>query len=172
LRGATKILAKLSERRKEGVGARRIRLEKALADLDRPIMVFLDDIDRLSTAEIRDVFKLVRLTASFPNIIYVVAFDRLRVEEALGEQGVPGRLYLEKILQIAIDLPAVPERVFLREILSAVDEALAGIEKLGPFDKDSWPDVFAEIVRPLFRNMRDVRRYAAAVRGTVKALDG
>ncbi len=172
LRRATKILAKLSERRKQGVGARRAKLEKALADLDKPIIVFLDDIDRLSTSEIRDVFKLVRLTASFPNIIYIVAFDRLRVEEALAEQGVPGRLYLEKILQIAIDLPPVPDQVFFRQILSAVDYALAKIERPGPFDEKVWPDVFAEIVRPLIRTMRDVRRYAASVKGTVEALDG
>ncbi len=58
-----------------------------LSQLDKPIVIVLDDIDRLSTNEIREVFKLVRLTASFPNIIYVLAFDRLRVELALQEQG-------------------------------------------------------------------------------------
>jgi predicted KAP-like P-loop ATPase len=79
-RGAIKILAKILERRREGVGARRAKLEKALASLANPIIVFLDDIDRLSTSEIRHIFKLVRLTASFPNIVYIVAFDRLRVE--------------------------------------------------------------------------------------------
>ena len=59
-------------------------------------------------SEIRDIFKLVRLTANFPNIIYIVAFDRNRVEKALAEQGLPGRDYLEKILQVAFDLPVVP----------------------------------------------------------------
>jgi predicted KAP-like P-loop ATPase len=89
LRIAVSILGKSFQRRKEGVGARRAKLEKALAKLDKPILVFLDDIDRLSTTEIRDIFKLVRLTASFPNLIYIVAFDRQRVEDALAEQGVP-----------------------------------------------------------------------------------
>lgn len=37
--------------------------------------------------------------------------DRLRVEQALSEQGVPGRDYLEKILQLAIDLPSIPSQV-------------------------------------------------------------
>lgn len=171
-RGATRILAKILQRRKEGVGGRRAKLEKALAILSKPIVVVLDDIDRLSTSEIRDVFKLVRLTASFPNIIYIVAFDRLRVENALAEQGVPGRDYLEKILQVAVDLPAIPSHVLNRQIFSAVDGALAAIEKPGPFDEQVWPDVFVEIIRPLIRNMRDVRRYAAAIRGTVGALNG
>jgi hypothetical protein len=171
-RGLAKILSKILQRRKEGVSRRRAKLEKALADLSKPIVVVLDDIDRLSTSEIRDVFKLVRLTASFPNIIYIVAFDRGRVENALAEQGVPGRDYLEKILQVAIDLPAIPIHVLNRQIFSAVDSTLAAIENPGRFDEQVWPDLFMEIIRPLIRNMRDVRRYAAAVYGTVMDLDG
>jgi predicted KAP-like P-loop ATPase len=171
-RGATKILATLLNRRKEGVGERRQKLETALGVLRHPIVVVLDDIDRLSTAEIRDVFKLVRLTASFPNIIYVLAFDRGRVETALAEQGLSGRDYLEKILQVAIDLPVISPHILQREILIQIDEALKGIDNPGPFDQGIWPDIFVEILRPLLHNIRDVKRYAAAVHGTVVALEG
>jgi hypothetical protein len=171
-RGAMKSVGNILQRRKEGVSARRAKLERALTSLDKPILVFLDDIDRLSTSEIRDIFRLVRLTASFPNMVYVVAFDRIRVESALAEQGVPGRAYLEKILQVAIDLPAVPENVLSGQILSGVDSAIAKIENPGPFDEARWPDVFVDVIRPLIRNMRDVRRYAAASKGTVDALEG
>jgi predicted KAP-like P-loop ATPase len=157
-RGAAKILSKILQRRKEGVGARRAKLEKALVKLEKPILVVLDDIDRLSSSEIRDVFKLVRLTASFPKIIYIVAFDRVRVEEALAEQGVPGRDYLEKILQVAVDLPAVPSQVFNRQIFSAVDGALANIENPGPFDQQVWPDVFMRTKPMWSRRRASVRR--------------
>ena len=166
------LLGKVLQNRKQGIGGRREAVDKALAELGKPIVVVLDDIDRLSTNEIRDVFKLVRLTASFPNIVYVLAFDRERVEEALGEQGVPGRAYLEKILQVAVDLPVVPFQVLNQQILAAIDGALADIEKPGRFDEQVWPDVFMEIIRPLIRNMRDVRRYAAAIHGTVRGLEG
>ena len=171
-RGATKILAKILQRRKEGIGGRRAKVEKALVAFDKPIVVVLDDIDRLTTAEIRDIFKLVRLTANFPNVIYIVAFDRTRVEEALAEQGIPGRAYLEKILQVGVDLPAVPAHVLNKQICAAIDKALAQIDNPGPFDEGVWPDVFMEIIRPLINNMRDVRRYAAAIYGTVHDLDG
>ncbi len=172
IRISAKLLGKLLQRRKGGIGERRIKLEKTLNKLAKPVVVVLDDIDRLSTSEIQCVFKLVRLTASFPNIIYVVAFDRARVEKALSELGVPGRDYLEKILQVALDLPSIPNQVLNQRILSSVDDALVGIEKPGPFDEQVWPDVFMEIIRPLFRNMRDVRRYAAAIHGAVAALEG
>ena len=170
--GAAKILSKLFPPRQEGIGDRRCKLEQALSALDKPIVVVLDDIDRLETSEIRDVFKLVRLTANFPNIIYIVAFDRDRVEKALDEEGLPGRYYLEKILQEAIDLPVVPSHVLHQQITSALDNALDDIENTGPLDGQVWPDVFVEIIRPLVQNMRDVRRYAATIHGTVISLDG
>lgn len=167
---ATKALAKLLQTKKEGAGARRAKVTLALKDIPKPIVVVLDDIDRLTTPEIRDVFKLVRLTANFPNIVYLLAFDRVRVEQALGEQGIPGRDYLEKILQIGVDLPAIPFDVLNSQIFSGINGALADVENIGEFDANVWPDVFIEIIRPLIRNMRDVRRYAAAIHGTVRDL--
>ncbi len=171
-RAATKFLAKILQRRKAGVSGRRAKVEKALAALNKPVVVVLDDIDRLTTPEIRDIFKLVRLTANFPSVIYIVAFDRVRVEEALAEHGIPGRDYLEKILQVGVDLPAVPAHVLNKQIFDAIDNVLSKIDNTGPFDQNVWPDLFMEVIRPLLRNMRDVRRYAAAVYGTVRDLDG
>ena len=159
----TKLLGRVLRRHKDGMTRRRLAVANALAKLGHPIIVVLDDLDRLSSSEIRDIFRLVRLTASFPNIIYIVAFDRGRVEDALAEQGVPGRAYLEKILQVAVDLPIVSRPILRRQALTAIDKALVGIDNLGPFDSESWPDLFMEIVQPPMRNMRDVRRYAMAV---------
>src|SRR5258708_2022722 len=171
-KSAATFFAKMLARRKEGTAGRRRRVEHALAALERPIVVVIDDIDRLTTPEIRDVFKLVRLTASFPKIIYVLAFDRSRVEQALAEQGINGRDYLEKILQIGLDLPAIPGHVLNKQIFNALDAALEKAATKGVLDANTWPDVFMEIVRPLVKNMRDVRRYAMAVQGTVNDLDG
>jgi hypothetical protein len=166
----TRSVSELLQRRREGVSGRRAKLQKELATLRTPIIVVVDDIDRLSALEIRDVFKLVRLTASFPNIVYVVAFDRQRVEKALAEEGVPGRVYLEKILQVAVDLPAIPIQTLIRQTWDALDASLKTAP--GALDMQTWPDVFMEIIRPLIRNMRDVRRDAAAVHGAVWALQG
>ena len=153
-------------------------LRKTLADElqkhDKRIVVVLDDIDRLSAPEIREVFKLVRLTASFPNLIYIVTCDRLRVEQALGEQapGLSGRDYLEKIIQWSYNVPEVPSHLLAQQLYKAIEHALASIENPSPFDEEVWDDLRSDIVRPLIRNMRDVRRYAIAIRETVSGLDG
>ena len=165
-----KILGGVSKRRKQGIAEHRNKVVSALARLDQPIVVVLDDIDRLTTSEIRDMFKLVRLTANFPNVIYLVAFDRIRVEHALEDQRIPGRDYLEKILPVAIDLPDVPEHLLRDSVLQAIDDAVSRVENHGPFDENLWPDVFMEIIRPLLKNMRDVSRYVMAIDWTVREI--
>ena len=115
-----KLLGRFLRRRHGGIASHRSKVEQVLRERDKPIIAafddvegwryvrsllpqgpivtVLDDIDRLTVSEIRDVFKLVRLTASFSNLIYIVACDRLQVEKALDEKkkGLSGRIYLEK----------------------------------------------------------------------------
>jgi hypothetical protein len=50
-RGATGSIKRFQDKRKEGIGARRARLATELEKLDVPILVVIDDIDRLTTAE-------------------------------------------------------------------------------------------------------------------------
>ena len=165
-------LKKALERRKGGALASRDKLAKKLAELKDPIVIVIDDIDRLRAHEIREIFKLVRLTASFPNVIYLLAFDRQRVEIALSEEGLSGRDYLEKILQVAYDLPVIPDVVLTRVLTESIDASIKDIEDTGPFDANLWPDVLFEVVRPLIRNIRDVRRYVASLHGTLLSLGG
>ena len=147
-------------------------VEDALQKHGKRIVVVLDDVDRLSAPEIREVFKLVRLTAGFPNLLYVVACDRLRIEQALDEKGLSGRNYLEKIVQLPFNLPEVPSHLLAQQLFEAIENALADIENPGPFDEEVWDNVYTGILRPLIRNIRDVRRFAIAIRETVRGLDG
>ena len=172
IRVISKIAQKHRKARKGGVHEKRETLKKALSGLEKPILVVLDDIDRLSSSEIRDIFKLIRLTANFPNMIYIVAFDRSRIEKALDEHGIKGRDYLEKILQLAYDLPEVPDNSLTCQITGAVQDAIANIENANTIDEQVWPDVLMEIIRPLIHSMRDVRRYAASIQSTVRSLGG
>ena len=161
---------------KKGIKEQREKISKALKRefQKRRGIVVLDDVDRLTTDEIRTIFKLVRLTANFPNLVYIVACDRFRVEEALGEKGLSGRDYLEKIFQLPYNLPEAPDQILQEQIKKSV-QVIYQDEKSThstPFDQGVWYFVFLGIVEPLIRNMRDVRRYEAAVRGTLINLRG
>ncbi|MGE8279686.1 MAG: KAP family P-loop NTPase fold protein [Stenotrophomonas sp.] len=156
----------------KGINAIRDKVRVELAKLKCPIVVVIDDMDRLSTEEIRDIFRLVRLTASFPNIIYILSFDRVRVEQALKQDGLEGRAYLEKILQLGYELPLIPDVAMQSNILKAIEYATRSVMENQRFDEVRWPDIFIEIIRPLVRHMRDLNRYAAHIQGVVEELGG
>ena len=161
--------AKRRLRKNASASARHDRVANELSKLDQPVIIVIDDIDRLTTPEIRDIFKLVRLTASFPNLVYILAFDRARVEAALDETNVPGRAYLEKIIQVSFDLPATPDRALMSEVLNELQNVMEGVDG-EKFDASRWPDVFAEVIFPLIGSMRDVARLSLSARATILSL--
>jgi predicted KAP-like P-loop ATPase len=168
---AAAALGGLSETTHAERSAKKVRAEiaKELESLAQPIVVVIDDIDRLTTLEIREIFKLVRLTASFPNIVYVLAFDRERVARALTEDGVPGRAYLEKIVQLSFDVPHAPDRLLRSQVFEALNRILAPVAH-ATLDESRWSDVYWDLIDPLFSNMRDVTRYAISARSTIGSL--
>lgn len=62
------------------------RIEEALTEADQRVVIIMDDIDRLDKDEIQAVFKLVKLSADFPNTAYILAFDEEMVAHALKEK--------------------------------------------------------------------------------------
>lgn len=142
----------------------------SLSERNDPIIVVLDDVDRLSTPEIKDIFKLVRLTANFPNLIYILLFDRERVEKALQDEGITGKEYLDKIIQMPFVLPVVPRDVLKIQIQDEIEKAMQIMGHGDKLEASVMTDIYLEIIFPLIRNMRDVRRYVIAVRESLAAL--
>lgn len=76
--------------------------------MKKKVFVVIDDVDRLDKDEVFEVLRLVRNTAKFCNIIFVVSMDEKYVIEQLGKKGIlDGKLYLEKIFPLVVKLPKV-----------------------------------------------------------------
>lgn len=73
---------------------------------NQTLIIAVDDIDRLVKDEVLEVLKLLRNTANFRNIVYVVAYDKAYVEDTLKEYGISNsEKYLEKIFNVPFLLP-------------------------------------------------------------------
>jgi len=82
-------------------------IEYLLKAEKRKIIVIIDDIDRLTGDEIKQLFKLVKAVANFPHIAYVLAFDRNVVANSIEKAlSVNGNDYIEKIIQVPFELPS------------------------------------------------------------------
>lgn len=154
-------------RQPESAVAQRDQLKRTLRQLDRRVIVLIDDIDRLRSEEIRDVMRLVRLTADLPNMVFLLAFDRQRVENALEEAGTEGRAYLAKILQLTYDVPSIRGPDLSTFLLNGIDRVIDG-QLQGPFDGRVWQNSYGLILRPLFDTVREVKRYLNALPVTMQ----
>ncbi len=113
----------------EEIEALRDRLGKILHDAGKRVVVLIDDIDRLDNKEVRAVLKLVKLSANFEYVTYILAFDDEIVATSLGEAyggggTAAGVRFLEKIVQVALHLPRADASELRRLALEGVDEAL------------------------------------------------
>lgn len=92
---------------------------------NRTIVVFIDDIDRLSGDEIRQVLQLVKVNADFPGLIFVLLFDRHYVERRLRRHfGSDAASFLEKIVQVELAVPRPSQGQLYRCFRQNVDEVL------------------------------------------------
>lgn len=147
-------------------------LSSELAKEPRRIVVIMDDIDRLVTDEIRQLFRLIKAVADFPNVTYLLAFDREVASRALNEvHGARGDAYLEKIVQAPFELPA-PDRTQLRSLLTDRLAKIIGEIPDGEFDQVYWGNVFMDGIDPFVVKPRDIVRLVNALTVTYPAIKG
>jgi hypothetical protein len=143
-------------------------LRDLLGKLDKRVVVVIDDVDRLRPAEVLDIVRLVRLVGDFPNTLYLLAFDRHRVEECLGEgDDARGRAYLEKIVQVTHDVPAPREPdvtgMFIAGLVQMADTLPAG-----PLDPGDWQNILTFVIRPILQTPRQVQRLLGSLSMTMR----
>ena len=154
----------------QSLGARKQQVEEALENLQTPILVVLDDIDRLQPEELMLVFKLVRLVGRLPNVYYLLAYDEKTVLDVVAQTGLAphnqtrARDYVEKVVQIRLDLPpvhAISGRRLLEELLS---EILARYEiELGGSDEYRLWSVYQAHLITCLREPRQIKRFCGQI---------
>lgn len=154
------------QHRRAGKGLVELKRELAesLRKLDRPVLVVVDDVDRLSGDEIRLLFQLIKANADFPNLVYLVLFQLDIVQAALDKLSpAPGQDFLRKIVQVGLDIPRL-ERTRLEQILfNGLDRIINQQGLSAKFDQVRWANVFVPGLRPYFQTLRDVFRFLATL---------
>lgn len=87
---------------------RKKAVQKAINELGKPIIVIIDDIDRLPPDEIRIVIQTVKAIGDFDRVSYLLAYDPEPIIKSLAYNDIyDGRRYLEKIIQASYPLPRI-----------------------------------------------------------------
>lgn len=150
----------------------RKRIGENLRASGKRLVVQIDDIDRLDREEIQALFRLVRLSADFENVTYILAFDQTMVAAALGErfatgpekQNSAGQNFLEKIVQVGLNLPPCSPESLAIYSYERIDRALSAARVvLSEDEASSLPINFQRGVLPRIKTPRMVTRFANAI---------
>ena len=134
------------------------KLEEKLRDSEQKIIIVIDDIDRLTNPQIRDIFQLVKQVANFPNIIYILSMDRDVVSRALEEvHKIDGNQYLEKIIQLPFEIPELKkyklDKIFFLKLNKIRKESYYDI-----YNEGYWMNIRNRCIKPYIKTLRDVNR--------------
>jgi predicted KAP-like P-loop ATPase len=144
----------------------------ALEELAQPILVIIDDVDRLEPAELARLFQMVRAIGRLPYVHYLLAYDELTVLDNLSRSGLVGTRsraaeFMEKIVQVRFDVP--PLRA--KQAEPAIDRRLE--ELMSKFDvqvtqsdprQARFARIFQEFLARRLRTPRSILRWIEHVR--------
>ena len=151
----------------------REELQKLLSKRDKPLLIVLDDLDRLSAEQMKATFQLVKAHMDFANVVFLLLFQRDTVEQGLSKVGFDGAVYLEKIIQVPFSVPAIATSQLEAVLFQRLDAILTREQQLQQrFEQDYWGQMFQRGMRPFFSNLRHIYRYASTLEFHCRLLRG
>ncbi len=143
-------------------------LADTLSGLDKKVVCIIDDIDRLDVDETLLIFKLTKIIADFPNMVFLLAYDRQRTSELISQKfnvnnsehlfnEVIGDLYIRKIIQVVRPVPYSNEEIRREYFIGLVRDARLYKDIS---DKEYMPikDTFQEHIKNILHTPRDMKR--------------
>lgn len=137
-------------------------IERIIRDVNRKIVVFIDDFDRLTGEEILEVLKLIDKNASFTNTFFITAYDKEYVNQVLNAffNTDLNRDYSDKYFNFEVKLPASTSKqrfdFFVHELDKMAEERLMAFDKKDIIKAQS---VMSRIIGLCLPTIRDVKRY-------------
>lgn len=138
------------------------------------LIIVIDDVDRLTDEEVQQIFILIKTLADFPNIVYIIPFDREIITPILDKlQKGYGEEFLDKIIQLQIDFPKISKskvkNIFKKEVENIIkNEDIELISK----DRSSWSSLsFLTTPRDVNRYINNLIFYLPLMKNEVNPLD-
>lgn len=138
---------------------KKARLQMALSRLDRRIVVFIEDFDRLLDVEIVEVFKLIDENASFGNIIFISAYDKEHLCKLLGSKyDNEESKFSDKFFTQEVYLPRRPYEIILDFVFQKLKERLFWDEQVCDLHK-TWLRNNRNMIQKYISTLRDAKRF-------------
>lgn len=137
---------------------------KLLKARNRPLLVVMDDLDRLQNQEVAEIFQLVKGCADLPGLTYLLLYQRTHILDSL-KGIVPGSpaAYLGKMIQVEFTVPVADQRTMQRFFTTRLDQVIDAAGKVRGKDPKRFARIFCWGIRPYIRTIRDINRLISSL---------
>ncbi|MDC4403845.1 KAP family NTPase [Acinetobacter baumannii] len=173
IKKATGYLNEKAKESEKNLDEIRNELKIALQGIETPILIVMDDLDRLSSSELRMIFQLIKANTEFPNVTFLLLFQKDIVEEKLSDTSQSGKKYLEKIIQVPFNIPKAEVSKVYQVLFNNIEIILnSDVSISNKFDNKRWGQIFNEGLNKYFKNLRDVYRFTSTLKFHFNLLKG
>ncbi len=142
---------------------RKQQISANLRTFSRNFLVVIDDIDRLTSEETFVLFQHIKANADFPRLVYLLLFDASLVSKSLARAaGASGKAFLEKIVQVAFDIPALNQDQIDQILLRHLDSIISPLND-SHWDDVRWGNAYFDGLQGFFTNLREVKRFLSTL---------
>lgn len=131
-------------------------VNEALDKLDKRLIIFIDDFDRLTDVEIIEVLKLIDNNAAFRHTIFITAYDEAAVTNALKKyESGNGIAYIDKFFTLRFHLPLRSEQSIVNTLYQILQKKTSSeIDLLFIMNNRYW------LIVDCVRSLRDVKSFS------------
>jgi len=157
LSGVGSATEKIGELKNLNLDKKRTAVVSALKKIKRPIVVFIDDLDRLPPDEVFQMIRAVKAITDFPRTSFLIAFERHYIENSLTLYGIDDSgSYLDKIIQVRLHLPLIAEDdLHLLAVSELQNLSETNLTLLFEGDQNRLSEIYNFSVKPLIRTPRE-----------------
>lgn len=127
---------------------------RQLKQRNKKYVIIIDDLDRIQPQDALTVFKVVKLLADFPNIIYFLAYDK---DYLTNQWTLQNSNYIQKIIQLEKNIPIIPKaklkEIFIKRVTNILENSL------NESDKNELSKIYDTSISNLIKNIRDINRF-------------
>lgn len=153
----------LAEENRQSITDFKDDIAESLSKISDPILIIIDDIDRLQRHQILTIMQLVKSNADFENIVFLLLYSKSVLEKKITDNTQTGHEYMEKIVQVEFKVPEPDFIVLRRYLIDHLDSILDKIKYNNfdqIFDNSYFTDVFyKQGLARYFTNLRSVYKF-------------
>lgn len=143
---------------------KRSDLKKAILEIDKRIVVLVDDLDRLTGEELIEVMKVLDTNGAFPNMVFLTSFDKYYVNTVLNNflgLGEQTRAYTDKYFTVEIKVPLHPSFRLLDYLVKLLADAVkSGFIKTNVSIIETQTRKLSPFIMSRLYTIRDIKRFA------------